>query len=104
MNLRLALALLVAFSIAVAASASSFIVPTDRELVHAAKGIVIAKGVTSYAVPGAGNMIDTVFEMDVEEVIKGDLRVDQTLRLVEPGGFIGRRGILVPGAVGYHLG
>src|SRR5437588_470586 len=90
--------------IAANALAASFVVPSDRELVRAAKAIVIAKGVTSYSVAGADNMIYTVFEMETEEVIKGDVRVDQTLRLVEPGGFIGRRGILVPGAVGYRVG
>ena len=90
--------------IAASASAASFIVPSDRELVRAAKAIVIAKSVTSYSVPGADNMIYTVFEMDVDEVIKGDLRIDQRLLLVEPGGVLGHRGVLVPGSVGYRVG
>ena len=83
-RLRSAAVLLVALFVATAASAASFIVPSDRELVRAAKAIVIAKAVTSYVVPGDGEMIYTVNEMDVEEVIKGNISSSRIQIVEEP--------------------
>ena len=67
MRLRSAGVVILFLLVTTGAMAASFIVPTDRELVHVAKGIVIATGVTSYSVPGPANMIYTVFELRVDD-------------------------------------
>src|SRR5205823_3818083 len=83
---------------------TSFIVPSDREPVQAAKAIVIATGVSSHVVPGDNGMIYTIYELRVEEVIKGDIDASAALQLREPGGFLGDRGVGVGGAPRYAPG
>src|SRR5688572_26941038 len=48
-------------------------------------------------------MINTVYLFRVDEVIKGEVPL-QELRVAEPGGFIGGEGIGVPGAPRYEVG
>jgi len=90
-------------AVAGSASAASFIVPTDRELVRAAKAIVIATAQSSYVEPGADGMINTVYVMRVDEVIKGEVSIGR-IHVVEPGGFMGGRGVMIPGAPTYSAG
>lgn len=85
------------------AFAASFIVPTDRELVRAAKAIVIATAQGSYAERVDERMINTVYLFRVDEVIKGEVPL-QELRVAEPGGMIGTEGIIFPGAPSYAPG
>jgi len=83
---------------------ASFMVPTDGELVALAKGIVIATNVSSYPLHVPDGWIDTVYEFQVEEVIKGDIDVSAPLRLVEGGGAIDGQYTFVPEAPGYRVG
>jgi Ig-like domain CHU_C associated len=100
---RLWIAVLMSCAVAGTVSAASFIVPSDRELVRSAKAIVIATAQSSYVVPGEGDMINTVYVMRVDEVIKGAVSVGR-MEIVEPGGFIGGRGVIVPGVPSYAAG
>ncbi len=83
---------------------ASFIVPTDRELVQSAKAIVIGSALGSYVLAGDDRVIYTVYQLRVEEVLKGDLRVDRTLEVMEPGGCLNAMCIAAPGAPEYRQG
>ncbi len=82
---------------------ASFIVPTDRELIHAAKGIVIATALGSHTIQGDQGIIYTVYQVEIEQVIKGKFE-GETLELVEPGGCLEGRCVLAPGAPQYLPG
>lgn len=102
-KLRFAAALAFTSLVAGSAFAATFIVPTDRELVRAAKAIVVATAQGSYAERVDEQMINTVYLFRVDEVIKGEVPL-QNLRVAEPGGFMGDEGIFFPGAPSYAAG
>lgn len=83
---------------------ASFMVPTDRELVDLSKAIVIATAMTSYSVHVPNGFIDTVYELRVDEVIKGDIDRNLPLQLVEMGGALDNQYNLVPGSPKYAVG
>lgn len=85
------------------ALATSFIVPTDEELVRKADAIVIGTVEGSYV--QENDEIETVYEIRVERAMKGGPRPDALLRVVSPGGFIPERGgLLVPAAAHFEQG
>ncbi|HEX6097447.1 MAG TPA: hypothetical protein VF432_14050 [Thermoanaerobaculia bacterium] len=86
-----------------AATAATFLVPTDDELVGKSHAIVIGTVEGSF-VREANGMIETVHEIRVERAVKGAARANDLIRIVEPGGEIGDRGVLVPGAAEYRQG
>ena len=86
-----------------AATAATFVVPTDDELIVKSNAIVTGTVEGSF-VREAGGTIETVYEIRVERAIKGAARADELIRIVEPGGEIGERGLLVPGAAVYRQG
>ncbi len=75
--------------LAVVASGATFVVPTDRELIHRTDAIVIGNALVSYSQLNDRGGIDTVTSISVEEVIKGS-----GIRL-SPGA--GRWGAITPG-------
>jgi hypothetical protein len=88
---------------AASASATSFIVPTDDELVRKADAIVIGTVEGSYV--QENDEIETVYEIRVDRAMKGGVRTDELLRVVSPGGFVpGRGGVLVPAAAHFEQG
>jgi len=78
-------------------SATTYVVPDDRELV--AKADVIATGfmVSSRARKGSRGRIETVYRVQVGDVLKGSLAASG-IDVVEPGGQIDGKGVLVFGA------
>ncbi|HEX3581363.1 MAG TPA: hypothetical protein VH087_06350, partial [Thermoanaerobaculia bacterium] len=82
--------------------AATFVVPTDRDMVRRAHGIVIATALPSYAREGADTAIETVTPMQVEETIKG--RFDSTIDVVEPGGTFGGVSMVISGVPRFETG
>jgi hypothetical protein len=79
-------------------------VPTDRELVDQSRAIVIATAMSSYSIRTSDGFIDTVYELRVDEVIKGDVNPSVPLQLVEMGGFLDGHADVVPGSPRYATG
>jgi hypothetical protein len=88
---------------AVTASATTFVVPTDEEMVARSQAIVIGS-VEGFYVTENGGEIETVYEIRLERSLKGTLQRNELLRVVTPGGVIGDRGVLVPGAARFRQG
>jgi len=105
--MRILVRLLIALAVvgtAVPTFSASFIVPTDRKLIEASKAIVIATAVSTYPIHTRDGVIDTVIQLRIDEVIKGDLRADVPLEIVEGGGFLDGRLEIVPEAPKYRVG
>ena len=89
--------------VASAAQATTFVVPDDDELI--AKSAAIAAGVVegSY-VQETDGLIETVYEIRIERVLKGLVKSTELLRVVSAGGFLGDRGLYVPGSAHFAQG
>ncbi len=83
--------------------ATSFVVPTDDELIARSPAIVIGTIEGSY-VQETENAIETVYELRVERAIKGAAARSELIRIVSPGGVIGDRGVHVPAAAHFRQG
>jgi hypothetical protein len=88
---------------ATSALATSFVVPTDEEMVARANAIVIGTVEGSY-VQESETTIETVYEIRIERALKGNSLGGQLVRVVSPGGIIGDRGVLVPSAAHFAQG
>ena len=89
--------------LAATASATSFVVPSDDELVKKADAIVIGTVEGSYVVENNG--IETIYEIRAERAMKGGVRPNSLLRVVSPGGFIpDRGGVIVPSSAHFAQG
>lgn len=99
----IAFALLLCALAAVSASAATFIMPTDEELEAKSSSIVIGVVEGSW-VEETDIGINTVYEVRVQRGIKGGHRIDELLRIESPGGIIGDRGVVVPGAARFAAG
>lgn len=86
-----------------AAKAASFIVPDDAEMVAKSDAIVTGTVEGSY-VEEREELTETTYEIRIDAVLKGAAEAGQLLRVVSPGGSIGERGTLVPGAAHYAQG
>jgi len=84
-----------AFAAVRQASAATFVVPNDRDLIRHADAIVIGTALSSYAQLTADNGIETVTTFSIEETIKGD--PSGTVNVVEPGGEFGQRATVLAG-------
>ena len=80
--------------------ATTYLVPTDAELIQRADDIVIATGVASLP----GEPARTQFVLRIEEVLKGVRAKDQHLVVSELGGRAGDRTLIVAGAPAYEPG
>ncbi|MGZ7079007.1 MAG: FG-GAP-like repeat-containing protein, partial [Thermoanaerobaculia bacterium] len=78
------------------ASAATFVVPTDRDLIHRTDAIVIGSALVSYTQPTPRGGIETVTSVSIEEVVKGKVTGD-TINVVEPGGVFGERAQIISG-------
>jgi hypothetical protein len=94
-----ALMLLVAGS----AMASSFVVPSDDEMVAKSAAVLIGTVEGSYTDEVDGT-IETIYEIRAERAFKGFFRADELVRVVAYGGMIGDRGVLVPGEARFEQG
>ncbi|HEY2829032.1 MAG TPA: hypothetical protein VGJ88_02875, partial [Thermoanaerobaculia bacterium] len=87
--------ILLSAALAIPVSAATFVVPSDRDMVQRADAIVIANTAYSASRPNGDGGIETVTQMFVEEVIKGN--PTGSLTVVEPGGTYGRFSTAIPG-------
>ena len=90
------LILLALVIVAPAALATTFIVPTDEEMVARADAIVIAHAEGHWV--DTSRNLETVYELRVERTLKGNFRAEDLVRLVSPGGELADRGVYVAGA------
>jgi hypothetical protein len=86
-----------------AATATSFVVPEDAELVAKTTAIAIGTVEGSYVQETRG-VIETVYEIRVERALKGVPRKVDLLRVASPGGVLGDRGTFVAGAPHFAQG
>ncbi|MBV9067939.1 MAG: hypothetical protein JO093_00360 [Acidobacteria bacterium] len=104
--MRILVRLLIVSFLAAATSlqAITYIVPTDRDLIHDADAIVLAKAMCSYSQVSADGRIVTIAELDVTRSLKGAFRKGDTLRLSEIGGSLTNITLAVPGSPRYENG
>ena len=105
--MRIIARLLTAFVLVTATSsvlAVTYIVPTDRDLVRRSEAIVVATAVSSHSQCTVDRRIVTVITLAVEESFKGEIDSRSSIDLVEPGGFAGDRGTIIPGSPRYADG
>src|SRR4051794_5627282 len=105
--MRIFIRLLAAFSLLAATSSTfavTYIVPTDRDLVKRSEAIVVATAVTSHSQYTADGRIVTIITLAVDERIKGDIDSQSSIDLVEPGGFVSDRAMIIPGSPRYADG
>jgi hypothetical protein len=93
---RLIFAIASAVVIASTASAATFAVRSDRELIRRSDATVIANALTSYSILNEAGGIETVTPISVEEVIKGDV-FGSTVNVIEPGGVYDGKAMLIAG-------
>lgn len=98
-SLLFALAALIALPL----FATSFIVPTDDELIAKSDRILVGTVEGSFVQEKDGT-IETVYEIRVDEALKGGLARGQLQRVVSLGGVLGGRGLLVPASARYTQG
>ncbi|HMC21119.1 MAG TPA: hypothetical protein VKL19_04685, partial [Thermoanaerobaculia bacterium] len=89
---------------ATAASAATFLVPSDESLVRASKAIVVATAGESHTRYAPGGWIETLTELRVDEAIKGPLRSGEAIEVTELGGAVGQIAYVVPGSPHYPAG
>ncbi|HEY8131950.1 MAG TPA: M57 family metalloprotease [Thermoanaerobaculia bacterium] len=87
-----------------AASAATFLVPSDESLVRASKAIVVATAGASHSRYAPGGWIETVTAMRVDEAIKGELRSGDAFEVTELGGAVGQIAYVVAGSPQYAAG
>jgi Dual-action HEIGH metallo-peptidase len=86
---------------ALPAFSATYVVPEDRELVSAARAIVTGNVVSTHVRRGV--RIETVYEVAVEEWIKGGAG-SRTVSIVLPGGQLGDERLTVPGVPAFGAG
>lgn len=103
MKLRLSTTIAILLS-AGSALATSFVVPTDGELVAKSSAILIGT-VEGSSVREEDNTIETIYEIRVERSIKGGAKPSDLLSVVSLGGVTGdERGLIVPAAARFEQG
>ncbi|HEX7833592.1 MAG TPA: hypothetical protein VF787_28325 [Thermoanaerobaculia bacterium] len=84
--------------------ATSFVVPTDDELVAKSTAIITGTVEGSY-VREQNNTIETIYEIRVERAIKGVAKRGELISIVSLGGITEeKRGLIVPAAAHYDQG
>jgi hypothetical protein len=86
------------------ASAATYFVPEDRELVQRADDIVVVTGVSSLVGTNARGTIVTRYTLRVEETLKGRFGPGDHLTVTELGGQLGERFTAIAGAPEYQPG
>lgn len=103
MKLRLTFAIAALF-VSASAVATSFVVPTDEELIAKSNAILTGTVEGSY-VREQNDTIETIYEIRVERAMKGAAKRGELISVVSPGGVLDdERGLLVPGAAHFAQG
>lgn len=103
MHLRAIILACATLTIATAAFGTSFVVPTDAELVAKSSAIVIGTVEGSFVQENDGT-IETTYEIRAERSLKSAVPRGELIRVVSPGGVIGDRGLWVPGSAHFRQG
>ena len=107
MKIRAAILGSLLMTVASSVLATSFVVPTDEEMVERSQAIITGTVEGSFVQEQDG-MIETTYEIRVDRTIKGIAKEIATtgalVRVVSPGGVIGERGLLVPAAAHFQQG
>jgi hypothetical protein len=90
--------------LATSARSATFLVPSDRELIRAAKAIVLATAGQSEGRRAPGGWLETVTALHVDDAIKGPVTAGETIYVTELGGKVGTIRYLVPGSPTYAPG
>lgn len=90
--------------LALSASATTYIVPPDAEMIQKSDDIVIATGVSSHAERDARGRIVTRATLRIEQTLKGDRQPGETLVLTELGGVVADGARIISGAPQYETG
>jgi hypothetical protein len=90
--------------LATSAQATTFLVPTDRDLVDGAKAIIVATAGDSVGRRAPRGWLETTTALRVDEVIKGPISAGQTIQVVELGGVVGSAHYVVAGSPAYARG
>lgn len=96
--------LLALLSVSTQVNATTYIVPSDRALVHRARAVVVASTVGSRSEVRDDGEIYTVTQFSVRERIKGSVPVDQPLYVAGIGGAVGDRYQLAFGVPQFRSG
>jgi len=91
-------------SLALPLSATTYIVPSDAEMIQRSDDIVIATGVSAVSDLDEHGSIVTRYTLRIVESLKGDREPGQHLLVTELGGVIGDSATMVPGAPEYEPG
>lgn len=104
--MRIVARILIAVSLAMATSlyAVTYIVPTDRDLVRRSEAIVIATAIESHSQVTTDGRVVTIATLALDEVLKGELRGQTSIDLVEPGGVVRDRATFISGSPRYAAG
>ena len=89
--------------VATAAFGTSFVVPTDAELVAKSSAIVIGTVEGSFVQEQNGT-IETVYEIRADRALKSSVARGELVRIVSLGGVIGDRGLFVPASAHFRQG
>jgi Ig-like domain CHU_C associated/Dual-action HEIGH metallo-peptidase len=89
---------------AVPLSATTYIVPSDAEMIQKSDDIVVVTGVSAQAERNERGSIVTRYTVRVVETLKGGRAVGSHLVLTELGGEVGDEASFVPGAPEYQPG
>lgn len=98
------LALFLLLSAGVPALGAVFVVPHDDTLIADADAIVIAQIRDINSLFDENGEIVTDLDLDVERVFKGDIPLDEPLRIRELGGIVGVFGLFVSASPTYWVG
>jgi hypothetical protein len=97
---------LMAISLALAAlpvAAITYQVPDDRTLIANAQAIVEATVLATESRERSNGRIYTEVNLSVQRTLKGEVRSEEIV-FTHPGGFLGGRGMVIPGAPSYTAG
>src|SRR5260221_9145599 len=95
---------LLLFALATAATAATFVVPSDREIIRRADAVVIATPLSSYAQLTDGGGIETITPISIERTLRGPSAEGSVIDIVEPGGTVKGQSMLIPGAPQFEEG
>ena len=88
---------------AIPAGATTFIMPTDEEMIARSQRIVIGTAQSSYVRERNGS-VETVYTFSIERSLKGGSAEEPSLTIVSPGGALAGRGVIVPSAAHFAVG
>jgi hypothetical protein len=93
---------LLLFLFASVLSAATFVVPSDRVLVQKSDAVIRGTVLTSHAEALASGGIVTITDVSVSEVLKGT--TGRVVHVYAPGGVVGERAMIIPGAAHFSPG